>query len=46
MDFVWGMICIIIGAAIGVFVSTLMAANSDDRPENRNTNDSHTNERK
>ena len=46
MDLFIGMICIIIGAAFGVFISALMAANMDSRPTRRNANFKKRNERK
>ncbi len=46
MDLFIGMICIIIGAAFGVFISALMAANMDSRPTRRNSNFSKQKERK
>lgn len=46
MDFIIAMICVIIGAVIGVFISALVTANSDERPANRHTNIRNENERK
>lgn len=46
MDFIIALIHIIIGAVIGVFISALMAANSDDRPANRHDSVQKENERK
>lgn len=46
MDLFIEMICIIIGAAFGVFISALMAADMDSRPTRRNSNFNKQKERK
>lgn len=46
MDLFIGMICIIIGAAFGVFISALMAANADNRYIRKQSNFRKRKERK